>query len=176
MKKEAKTALRAIIYARKSSDDRKSEDQSLSVSEQIAACEGLAKSCGYKIVGTFTDEGISGRCPPAGYEKVFDSDEETQAYIAKMRQKTRPGFGEVCKRVEGGEVDLLLCRDMTRIARPKFLSVLINWIPTLLRKHKVRVHSVTEGLLDPANQQQMMFSIIRDAMPYTEGTNREGRK
>lgn len=164
MNSARKPALRAVIYARKSTDDKKGDDQSLSVSEQILSCKKLAKQAGYEVVGTFTDDGISGRTPPAGYEQVFDSDEETQTYIAKMRQKTRPGFGEVCKRIEQGEVDILLVRDMTRVARPRFLSALMTWIPTLLRKHKVKVHSVTEGLLDPANQQQMMFSIIRDAM------------
>jgi len=167
-----KRTLRAIIYARKSSDDRKTEDQSLSVSEQIQACQDLAKKQGYLVKGVFVDDGISGRTPPEGYESTFNDDHETQNYIVRMRKKSRPGFGQVCKQIEAGEVDILLVRDMTRVARPKFLSTLINWIPSLLKMHKVKVHSVTEGILDPNNQQQMMFSIIKDAMIDDEITRR----
>lgn len=171
-KQQKATIIRAAIYARKSSDDKKGDDQSPSVSEQIAACKSLAQKEGYEVIGVFMDDGISGRTPPAGYDSDFTNDRITNEYIAKMRQKTRPGFGDVCKLIQQGKVDILLCRDSTRIARPKFMSRLMTWIPELLMMNKVRVHSVIEGIWDAANQQQAMFGMIRDAMVDDEISKR----
>ena len=71
---KAKKQLKAIIYARKSFDDK---EESESITAQIKHCRELAKKEGYNVIAEY-HESQSGRTPPAGYEYIFKHDAITQ--------------------------------------------------------------------------------------------------
>lgn len=166
-----------LIYARKSTDDRKEFDESgqpisSSVADQIEGCKALAKREGLTVIDVFADDGVSGRTPPAGYDDLFAADHETQAAITKMFRKVRPEFGKVCKRIEEGGIDFLLCRDTPRLARAKQGSLLLNWLPSHLKKYRTKIWSLDEGVLDPDDCNRMLMKIINDSFLDQELTRR----
>jgi site-specific DNA recombinase len=81
--------MRIAIYARFSSD--KQSDTSLT--DQYAACERHAKAQGWKVTARYKDAAISGRTDD------------------------RPGFKQMCEDARAGKFDVLLCYDLSRIAR-----------------------------------------------------------
>ena len=88
--------MRAAIYARVSKD----EDNSDSVAVQLRACRDLAKQRRLTVVAEHEDDGISG-----------------------WSTGNRPGFLALMSAVRAGEVDVILFRDIERLARGPDLPV-----------------------------------------------------
>jgi DNA invertase Pin-like site-specific DNA recombinase len=81
----------AAIYARYSTDHQ----DKTSIDGQVANCRALADRERYKVVATFTDEGISG---------TTDEDH-------------RPGFGALMRAAANNEFDVILVDEHNRLAR-----------------------------------------------------------
>ena len=154
--------LRAFIYARTSSDDgdltKTHTDTSRKESTEVQAkeCRELCKRNGYTVVSAskdndaFEEKDFSGRTYPAGYELA---DPAFEAYfnkhIGRPNKRSRSRLGELFKRI--GEVDLIVVRDVSRLMRPVKHSHLGNFILQFLSEHGVKIHCVSEGILDPDN-------------------------
>ncbi len=154
--------LRAFIYARTSSDDgdltKTHTDTSRKESTEVQAkeCRELCKRQGYTVVpaskdnDAFEEKDFSGRTYPAGYE-LADPAFETyfNKHIGRPNKRSRSRLGELLKRI--GEVDLIVVRDVSRLMRPVKHSHLGNFILQFLSEHGVKIHCVSEGILDPDN-------------------------
>jgi site-specific DNA recombinase len=90
--------MRAAIYARVSKDD---EGKSDSVPVQLSECRELAAQQGLTVVTEFSDDGISG-----------------------YARGNRPGFLSLMQAVAAREIDVILFRDVDRIARGPDLPVI----------------------------------------------------
>lgn len=177
--------LRAAVYCRKSSDDRQEEEDrqekvkgrrkkggvSLSVKNQTNECLAVIKREGWTLVkdetdGAFYDDGISGRTYPTGkhYDVAADADYVTKDYIAKMGKKRRPGLGRLLDRVRRREIDVIIVRDMPRLARPVFQSDFQNFLPNYLKKYGVSVFSIADGMIDYNDFSRMIVRFMSDAM------------
>jgi len=172
----AKPKKRAVIYARLSVDDagakkrgRLTNDPSLSVEAQLEACRTLCKREGYKVVGEFKDDGISGRCWPAGEEFEADAEADTltlEVIKKKRKSKTRrPDFGKVIRMVQNHEADVVVVRDMTRFARPVFLSRLQYYLNNFFRvnANRAAIHSGTDGYINFNDDMRIMSLLMMDA-------------
>jgi len=90
--------MRAAIYARVSKDD---EGKSDSVPVQLAECRAFAARQGLTVVADFSDDGISG-----------------------YARGNRPGFLSLMQAVAAREFDVILFRDVDRLARGPDLPVI----------------------------------------------------
>jgi site-specific DNA recombinase len=88
--------MRAAIYARVS----KEEDASDSVEVQVRACREFAKQRKLSVVEEYEDDGISG-----------------------WSTGNRPGFQALMQAARSGQIDLILFRDIERLARGPDLPV-----------------------------------------------------
>ncbi len=158
--------LRAFIYARTSSDDATDTsnqvlsggDSSRKQSTEVQAkeCRELCKRHGYTVIpaskenDAFEEKDISGRTYPTGFTM---SDPAFEAYfkkhIGRENKRSRPKLGELLKRIS--EVDVIVCRDISRLIRPTRHSHLGNFMLQFLSENGVQVHSIAEGKLDPDN-------------------------
>jgi site-specific DNA recombinase len=88
--------MKAAIYGRVSKD----EDNSDSVAVQLRACRELAKQRGLTVVAEHEDDGISG-----------------------WSTGNRPGFQALMQAARAGQIDVILFRDIERLARGPDLPV-----------------------------------------------------
>ena len=114
MSKQKITAL----YERLSRDDEL-QGESNSISNQKKLLEEYAAQQGFTNCVHFTDDGISGTC--------FD----------------RPGFLDMMRQVEAGNVDYLCIKDMSRLGRD-YLKV--GQIMEILRQRGVRLIAINDGV------------------------------
>lgn len=119
-----KPHLRAVIYARQSSDE-----ETASIENQVDRCQHYCKSMAYEVVAVFEDEGWSG---------------------TTLR---RPGFEDMLKYAMSGKADLLIATGLDRFARtPKFLdmieeSFLPNGIGFVALDHGIDVSTAAGRLM-----------------------------
>ena len=106
------------LYERLSRDDEL-QGESNSISNQKRQLEDFAAQQGLPNPVHFTDDGISGTC--------FD----------------RPGFLEMMKQVEAGNVAYLCLKDMSRMGRD-YLKV--GQIMEILRQRGVRLIAINDGV------------------------------
>jgi len=174
--KDEKTAgnpqLRAAIYARLSSDDRRNGTPSLSVQSQVEECARLAEGKGYKIISDpltgnpcFIDDGISGRTWPDGpqYDLLANADTLTVQYVANMLHQRRPGLGRLFDLVLAGKVDVICCADKTRLARPVARSTYQSWTPNTLIAHQCSLLAGGE-LFDFKDPVRLALSIFQESI------------
>ena len=114
MSKQKITAL----YERLSRDDEL-QGESNSISNQKKLLEEYAAQQGFTNCVHFTDDGISGTC--------FD----------------RPGFLDMMRQVEAGNVDYLCIKDMSRLGRD-YLKV--GQIMEILRQRGIRLIAINDGV------------------------------
>jgi DNA invertase Pin-like site-specific DNA recombinase len=130
--------MRALIYCRTSSDDEAGEQSSIPTQEKD--CIELAKRESYEVIETILEPNRSGRCYPTG-EKLFDADLSTQEYVRNFKYKTRDGLTKVLKLLPN--VDMVIVRDFTRLARPIETGFLLKFLIQQFNRNKVRIHTVT---------------------------------
>lgn len=108
--------MRVWIYSRLSNDDDP-EQNSLINQERI--CREHAKQNGYTVVGSSSDDNISGMTFP------------------------RPGLRKLSEAAENGSIEAILVKDLSRLGRHKTQTALFI---EYLRERNIAVISVTEGL------------------------------
>lgn len=168
--------VRAVVYARKSTGDDKDDGQSPSVQSQLAECAEFCRRKKYTVVAQFADDGISGRCWPAGdeWEELAQADVATNEYIAGMLKKRRPGFGEVFRLVAAGKAEVVVVRDGTRFCRPVTMSGLQFFLHQFLNKHRVKVEAIDgERIGYGNNTMESVLSVIKYAFMDDETRKRK---
>ncbi len=128
--------MRAVIYARYSSDNQREE----SITAQVRACEEYARRRGYTVVKVYTDEARS------------------------ATTDDRPGFLKMVEEIKSGlvQADVLLVHKLDRFARNRYDSAFYK---RELRRAGVRVESVLEHL-DDSPESILMESIIEGMAEY----------
>ncbi len=89
--------------------------------DQVAACAPLVNSLGGRVVATWLDPEISGY------------------------RRDRPGLKGLLAAVEAGEVDLIVCESLDRLARD---AEDVAWLGKKLPYHRVHLHTISEGRVD----------------------------
>ena len=117
--------MRAVIYARYSSDNQREE----SIEGQLRECSGFAERKGYTIVKTYADRAISG--------KKADNRPQFMQMIADSKQKL---------------FDTVIVWKIDRFSRDKYDSVFYK---NTLKKNGVSVISATEPIDDTPEGQLM---------------------
>ena len=110
--------MKAVIYARYSSDNQREE----SIEGQIRECKAFADRKGYTIVKTYADRAISGK-----------------------RADNRPEFQRMISDSASGKFDTVIVWKIDRFSRDKYDSVCYK---SKLRKNGVSVVSATEPIDD----------------------------
>lgn len=125
--------MRVWLYARLSNDDDAEQN---SLENQLRITEDFALAQGHRIMGFSTDDNRSGM--------RFD----------------RAGLEQLTQKVEAGEIDGVIVKDLSRLGRHRVQTAL--YIEYLLQKG-VRVLSVTEAL-DTGNEEDDLIIGIRSLM------------
>ncbi len=135
------------LYERLSRDDDL-QGESNSISNQKKLLQDYAAQMGFPNPTHFTDDGISGTC--------FD----------------RPGFLEMMKQVEAGNVEYLCIKDMSRLGRD-YLKV--GQIMEILRQRGVRLIAINDGVDSARGDDD--FTPFRNIMNeyYARDTSRKIR-
>ena len=128
--------MKAVIYARFSSDNQREE----SITAQVRACTEHAQRRGYAVVKVYTDEARS------------------------ATTDDRPGFLQMVEDIKSGRVkaDLLLVHKLDRFARNRYDSAFYK---RELRRAGARVESVLEQL-DDSPESILMESVIEGMAEY----------
>lgn len=87
--------MRAVLYARKSNKQDRTEEQSASIEDQLARGRAYAAERGWQVVGEFKDDGRSGL----------------------LDRSKRPGIDSALTVIESGEADVLVTLWTSRLSR-----------------------------------------------------------
>ena len=160
------------ILARTSSDDRAEVGRGReAVPVQIEACRHYAIEHDWSIVGNpsdYADQDRSGRTYPTGVDadKMAALDMATANYLVahgiSEGKSRRKGLGRILEGIKRG--DVLLVRDLTRLARPVPDSMLAPWLRQQLVSKGVRLVSLVEGEQDFCDLAQRLMSGISDTI------------
>ena len=121
--------MRVWLYARLSNDDDR-EMNSLLNQQEI--CRAFAEKNGWSIVGSSTDDNISGM------------------------NFSRRGLDILTAAVQAKQVDAVLVKDLSRLGRHRTQTALFI---DYLREHQVRVISVTEGVDTFCEEDDLMIGV-----------------
>jgi DNA invertase Pin-like site-specific DNA recombinase len=163
---------RVWILSRTSSDDSSDVGRGReAVPVQIEACRSYAIEHDWTVVGNpadFADQDRSGRTYPTGADadKMAALDIATANYLVahgiSEGKSRRKGLGRILEGIKRG--DVLLVRDLTRLARPVPDSMLAPWLRQQLVSKGVRLVSIAEGEQDFGNLAQRLMSGISDTI------------
>lgn len=133
---------RAAIYSRISKDR---DGRALGVGRQEAACRELAQSLGYEVTHALVDNDIS---------------------ASFATSKRRPGYDELVRLIEGGEVDAVICWDTDRLhRRPLELE---HYIAACGVDGGTPTHTVNAGDLDLSTSSGRMLARIKGSVAAGE--------
>ena len=121
--------MRVWLYARLSNDDDPAQN---SLQNQQAICCAFAEKQGWMIVGSSTDDNISGM------------------------NFSRRGLDMLTAAVQAKQVDAVLVKDLSRLGRHRTQTALFI---DYLREHQVRVISVTEGVDTFCEEDDLMIGV-----------------
>lgn len=177
--------MKAIIYARTSSDEDRDEG-SKSIPEQLEACRKICNENGYTITQEIAEPDRSGRSYPTGFEQFAKNDLITANYMAGLatKNKTRDGLAKLLKLLPS--VSVIVCRDQERLFRALSGSLFSFWLPQQLMQHKVIlhtaekkinysdwndlfIHQISSMARDQDVQKRRLFSISKLAKLQDEG-------
>ena len=129
--------MRVWLYARLSNDDDPAQN---SLQNQQEICRAFAEKQGWMIVGSSTDDNISGM------------------------NFSRRGLDILTAAVQAKQVDAVLAKDLSRLGRHRTQTALFI---DFLRQQQVRVISVTEGVdtFDPLLERQESCGICVPWIP-----------
>lgn len=118
--------LRAALYLRVSTVEQ-------NATNQLPALQAYAASRGWTVIGTFADEGVSGR------------------------KRSRPEFDRLMNAARAGEFDVLICWKLDRVGR----SVLhLHQIVEELRQLKIEFVSTTQSIDTSTAAGKLMFGML----------------
>ncbi|GGD15480.1 recombinase family protein [Nocardioides daphniae] len=112
--------MRAVLYARKSNKQDRTEEQSASVGDQLTRGRAYATERGWQVVGEFTDDGRSGL----------------------LDRTKRPGLDSALSLIEAGDADVIVTLWTSRLSREERQRAEIL---DLLDFLKVEWHAVADG-------------------------------
>ncbi|WP_367171509.1 recombinase family protein [uncultured Aureimonas sp.] len=92
-----------------------------SSADQVASCGPLVGYLGGTVVATWLDPELSGY------------------------RRDRPGLQQLLRAVEAGEIDIIVCEALDRLARD---AEDVAWLGKKLAYHRVQLHTVSEGHVD----------------------------
>ena len=121
--------MRVWLYARLSGDDDPAQN---SLQNQQAICRSFAEKQSWTIVGSSTDDNISGM------------------------NFSRRGLDMLTAAVQAKQVDAVLVKDLSRLGRHRTQTALFI---DYLREHQVRVISVTEGVDTFCEEDDLMIGV-----------------
>ena len=129
--------MRVCLYARLSNDDDPAQN---SLQNQQEICRTFAEKKDWTIVGSSTDDNISGM------------------------NFSRRGLDTLTAAVQAKQIDAVLVKDLSRLGRHRTQTALFI---DYLREHQVRVISVTEGVdtFDPLLERQPPCGIRLPGLP-----------
>jgi len=165
--KKTKQNLRAALYCRTSSDDTSDPNRGrASIDEQRNECQALARTLKANMAKKheFIDRDFTGRsywegCP------VAEHDLATVSYLdehnVRQSKRHRPGLTRLVKALP--HLDVVLCRDVTRLARPVPDSMLGQALRQELQRHGVRIITVMDGELDHTSFAHRIASLVIEA-------------
>ena len=139
--------MKAVIYARYSSDNQREE----SITAQVRACTEYAERQGYSVVRAYTDEARS------------------------ATTDDRPSFLQMIHDISSGllDIDVVLVHKLDRFARNRYDSAFYR---REQRKRNVRLESVLEPL-DDSPESVILESVLEGmAEYYSRNLAREARK
>ena len=122
-------AMRVWLYARLSNDDDPAQN---SLQNQQEICRAFAEKKGWSIVGSSTDDNISGM------------------------NFSRRGLDILTAAVQAKQVDAVLVKDLSRLGRHRTQTALFI---DFLRQQQVRVISVTEGVDTFCEEDDLMIGV-----------------
>jgi DNA invertase Pin-like site-specific DNA recombinase len=158
---------RCVIYCRQSAG---SEDFSESVEAQKTKCEELARKEGYAIEGIFEDLNTSGKTYPTGSEDIAKMDLAFQNWFNEQtgRKMYRPGFGAAIKAILSGNIDVIICYDITRLYRPISGSYLESHINQILILKGVKILTVNNGVIDVGNFNDSLITALQNRINHEQ--------
>lgn len=162
MDKKAKPLIRVCIYARTSSEEKTASGKT-SIEDQLEICREFASNNGMIVVFEEKDRDFSGRTywPGCPLESLDDATRKyLDAHAVRPGKRTRPGLGEVIRRLE--EINRVLVWDSKRLARPVQDSMLKQAIVQALSRKHVMVHSVKEGLIDRSDLSKVLTESVSE--------------
>jgi len=122
-------AMRVWLYARLSNDDDPAQN---SLQNQQEICRAFAEKQGWTIIGSSTDDNISGM------------------------NFSRRGLDMLTAVVQAKQVDAVLVKDLSRLGRHRTQTALFI---DFLRENRVRVISVTEGVDTFCEEDDLMIGV-----------------
>ncbi|WP_277971266.1 recombinase family protein, partial [Sphingomonas echinoides] len=92
-----------------------------SSADQVASCAPLVSYLGGTVAATWLDPELSGY------------------------RRDRPGLRQLLRAVEAGEIDIIVCEALDRLARD---AEDVAWLGKKLAYHRIQLHTVSEGHVD----------------------------
>jgi Site-specific recombinases, DNA invertase Pin homologs len=136
MNRQSENTKTTALYTRLSRDDEQS-GESNSITNQKIMLEDYAAKNGFNNIRHFTDDGVSGT--------TFD----------------RKGFRAMITEIESGNVDAVVCKDMSRIGRNYLQTGFYTEV--FFRQHGVRFVAVSNGI-DSKNGESNEFAPFLNIM------------
>ena len=130
--------VRAALYLRLSRDDARLPDESESITSQRLLLTQYAVQHGFKVIGEFADDGMSGT------------------------KWERCGFQDMLRIIETGLVNTVLVKDLSRLSRDYLRTgeLLEHWFPA----HGVRLIAINDGVDTAVQSAGNDYSPIRAVM------------
>jgi site-specific DNA recombinase len=113
----AKPVRRIALYGRHSTVMQSAS----SSADQVASCAPLVNYLGGTVAATWLDPELSGY------------------------RRDRPGLRQLLRAVEAGEIDIIVCEALDRLARD---AEDVAWLGKKLAYHRIQLHTVSEGHVD----------------------------
>jgi len=137
--------MRAVIYARVSSDEQ--ADRGLSIPTQVKICRDFIERQGWSCVKEYIDEGISGL------------------------KSNRPSFLEMLSDAQGGKFDAIVVYSLSRFSRDRFDAITKK---KLLSDIGVKIISATEPIDATTPEGKLLEGIIESINEfYSANLSRE---
>jgi site-specific DNA recombinase len=132
---------RAILYARVSGDDRKNATSS--IDGQLTECRKYAEQRGYRVVG----------------EAFEDPDKHTSG------ADSLPELEKLIRLAPTGTFDLLICREVDRLARNRFKQLATE---IELERHGIRVEYAV-GQFEDNDEGRLLKGLVSEFAEYERG-------
>jgi len=133
--------MKAIIYARCSTEEQTDRHGGVSIENQIARCQAYCTEKGFDVVRTVVDEGISGAV-----------------------NRKRPGFMGLIDSAASREFDVLVVNDADRLSRDMMVLLMVDW---MLYREKIELHTAA-GCIDTSEPMGFMTFAMKAFMGEME--------
>jgi len=160
----------AIIYARQSFGQ---EENSVSISNQVADCEAWAGRNGIKVIGRYSDSNCSSELYPGNEEGRRAADADRGYKMWKKEQRTagrkewKEGLGRALDHIAQAHPDYLLVYTQNRLGRTAYNSNLNNYLTSYLMANGCSLVDVANNsIMDFSDRIMNAFHAMKDALDY----------